>query len=361
MLTVKEVSFSGEIPEEIRKNDQAFCPNMSVETDDSPIVIYYYFDLADTDHFCRKLEQRFRASGHTRWIEFKNWNCYKTEPGRDGDIFIYDAIALSALAEKGYLHRLPEIIDTEDMFGWTIDKSKVRKKTYGIPLMICSNALICRREDDRGISNITELHENVAIPMRTMLMYYYLQAFCNYQDKSGGYKMLEHLADLMGGREFLDTSSLDDYDGIRRFNVGECRYFLGFTESLRFFDPGDYVIRFANFSENEEDQMPLFMVDYASLGNHVREEKLLDCLDLLEIMADGQFIYDLCAPEGKLQYMLPACKSVYRQLAQLDPLYDQLYEMLLPEENGVFRYGAHFYEDFYRKSDDLLKSLMESS
>ena len=120
------------------------------------------------------------------------------------------------------------------------------------------------------------------------------------------------------------------------------------------------VVRFANFSDNEEDQMPLFMVDYASLGNHVREEKLLDCLDLLEIMAEEQFIYDLCAPEGKLQYMLPACKGVYPRLAQLDPLYDQLYEMLLPEENGVFRYGAHFYEDFYRKSDDLLKSLMES-
>ena len=150
MLTVKEIGFSGEAPEEIRKNDQAFCAGMSVETDDSPVVIYYYFDLADTDHFCRKLEQRFRTSGHTRGIEFKNWNCYKTEPGRDGDIFIYDAIALSALAEKGYLHRLPEIIDTEDMFSWTIDKSKFRKKTYGIPLMICSNALICRREERWG-------------------------------------------------------------------------------------------------------------------------------------------------------------------------------------------------------------------
>lgn len=360
MRTGREVGLSGETPDKVLKNDPEFCPNMSVGTDASPVVIYYYFDLADTDHFCRKLEQRFRASGHTRRIEFKNWNCYKTQPGRDGDIFIYDAIALSALVEKGYLHRLPEIIDTEDMFGWTIDKSKVRKKTYGIPLMICSNALICRREDDRGISNITELHENVAIPMRTMLMYYYLQAFCNCQDRSGGYKMLEHLTDLMGGREFLEKSSLGDYDGVERFKRGECRYFLGFTESLRFFDPGDYVVRFANFSDNEEDQMPLFMVDYASLGNQVREEKLLDCLDLLEIMAEGQFIYDLCAPEGKLQYMLPACKSVYRRLARLDPLYDQLYEMLLPEENGVFRYGARFYEDFYRKSDDLLRSLMES-
>ena len=53
-----------------------------------------------------------------------------------------------ALVKKGYLHRLPEIIDTDDMFSWTIDKSKVRRKTYGIPMMICANALICRKEDE---------------------------------------------------------------------------------------------------------------------------------------------------------------------------------------------------------------------
>ena len=104
--------------------------------------------------------------------------------------------------------------------------------------------------------------------------------------------------------------------------------------------------------------MPLFMVDYASLGNHVREEKLLDCLDLLEIMTDQEFIFDLCLQEGRLQYMLPPCRNVYPRLAEIDPIYDELYRQLLPEENGVFRYGKSFYEDFYRKSDMILESLM---
>ena len=49
------------------------------------------------------------------------------------------------------------------------------------------------------------------------------------------------------------------------------------------------------------------------------------------------------------QYMLPACKSVYHDLARLDPLYDQLYRMLLSEENGVLRYGKRFYEEFSKK------------
>ena len=130
--------------------------------------------------------------------------------------------------------------------------------------------------------------------------------------------------------------------------------------SFILFKPNDYVVRFTNFSENEEDQMPLFMVDYASLGKHVREEKLLDCLDLLEMMADPQFIYNLCVQEGRLQYMLPACKSIYADLSKPDPLYKALFRMLLSEENGVFRYGARFYEDFYNKGDAPLNRLKES-
>lgn len=325
--------------------------------DNTPVKIYYYYDFTDTVHFCRRLEQRFRETGHERPLEFINWNCYKEPPGRDGDIFIYDAVALSALVDKGYLHQLPEIIDTSDMFTWTIDKSKVRQKTYAVPLMICANTLICRKKDDHHIRNIFDLHERTAIPLKTMLMYYYIQAFCNYQNDSV-HRVFEHLAELMGGKENIPGSTLDEYDGVRLFCSGECRYFLGFTESLRLFEPDDYVVRFANFSEHAEDQMPLFMGDYASLGNHVREEKLLDCLDLLEIMTDQEFIFNLCLQDGKLQYMLPPCRSVYPRLAEIDPLYDRLYRQLLPEENGVLRYGKSFYEDFYQKSDKLLESLV---
>ena len=57
--------------------------------------------------------------------------------------------------------------------------------------------------------------------------------------------------------------------------------------------------------------------------------------------------------------MLPACRSVYADLSKLDPLYNTLYGMLLSEENGVFRYGVRFYEDFYNRGDALLNSLKE--
>ncbi len=323
----------------------------------TPLRIYYYYDLTDTGYFCRKLEQRFRETGHDRPLEFISWNCYKQLPGRDGDLYIYDVIALSALADKGFLHRLPEVIDVSDMFPWTITCSQVRGHTYGVPLMLCANALICRKEDDRNIRSIFDLHERTAIPLKTMLMHYYLQAFVNMQNDSA-VKIIRHLTELMGGREALAASSLAEYDGVRRFTSGECRYFLGFTESLRCFDPGDYSVRFASFSENPEDQTPLFMADFASLGTQVREEKLLDCLDLLELMTDEDFLFDLCAPDGKLQYMLPSRRSVYARLSALDPLYGRLYRQLLPEENSLFRYGKAFYEEFYRKIDEIMKALM---
>ena len=180
-----------------------------------------------------------------REIKFVNWNCYIELPGRDGDLFIYDAVAMSALVDKGYLHQLPETIDVDDMFSWTIDKSKVRQKTYGVPLMACSNALICRREDDREIRNIMDLHEPVAVPLASMIMYYYLQAFCNYQnepDKCA--RILKHLAELNGGRDSVDRSSLADYDAFFRMLLSEengvLRYGARFYED--FYNRGDALL-----------------------------------------------------------------------------------------------------------------------
>lgn len=116
------------------------------------------------------LQQRFHETGHTRPLRFIEWNCYKGPPGRDGDIFIYDAVTMSALVNLGFLQRLPDIIDIGDMFNWVIEKSKVHQKTYGIPLMLCANTLICRRKDDQQISNILELKENVSILSCRMLI-----------------------------------------------------------------------------------------------------------------------------------------------------------------------------------------------
>lgn len=326
----------------------------------SPIV-FYYFNLTGTESFCALLEERFRESGHHRPIDFREWNCYKELPGEDGDLFAYDGVVLTALASKGIIAPLPKGASAGDVFPWVTENSKVVLKAYGLPFMMCSNALICRKKDDLHVRNIMELSENVAIPMRSMLMFYFIQTACSNLDPRKGLRVLEHLVDLIGGRDFLAESRLADYDGINRFNRGECRYLLSFTESLHHLAKDDYAVSFANFSEDATDRKPLFMVDYVSLGTHLQGDKLRDCLDLAEIMVDEQFIYDVCTLDGQLQYFIPANRKVYGRLAELDPIYGHLHQLLESEKNGVLGYGGLFYEVFYTQSDILLQFLWEKA
>ena len=141
-------------------------------------VTFYYFNLTGTESFCALLEKRFRESGHSRPLVFKEWNCYRELPGADADLIAYDGVVMSALADKGFLKPVPEGLSAGDVFPWLAGRSMIRRKLYGLPIMMCVNALICRKKDDRNIRNIMELEENTAIPMRSMLMFYYLQTVC---------------------------------------------------------------------------------------------------------------------------------------------------------------------------------------
>lgn len=64
----------------------------------------------------------------------------------------------------------------------------------------------------------------------------------------------------------------------------------------------------------------------------------------------------LCTGENGLEYMLPADKTLYPVFAELDPVYNQLYDLVSDENNGIFRYGSNFYEEF-----DLLKAYLLST
>jgi hypothetical protein len=153
-----------------------------------------------------------------------------------------------------------------------------------------------------------------------MLGYYSVLAFCNYQDRGeGSIKAITKIFNAMGGREAFEESKLDAEKVIDKFRSGKCRYLLGFTETLRFLDRDEYVVQLANLSENAVNEMPLFMTDFISMGHSTSGEKLLDCLDIMEIITDSSFVRDLCTGENSLEYMLPADKTLYPVFAELDP------------------------------------------
>ena len=322
-------------------------------------IIFYYDELDGMEYLWSRLEERFRQTGHTRPLLFREYDSYKELPGTDGDLYTYDAIVLSALVDKGFLHSLPKAVSFERVFPWVMEKTKIRQRSYGVPFMLCSTALICRHKDDLHVRNIMELDENVAIPMRSMLMFYFIQAVCENLSLKKSFHVMEHLLDLIGGRDFLAESGLSDYDGINRFNREECRYLLGFTEDVHDLKKDDYTVSFVNFSEYETSRRPRFMADFISIGKHIQKEKLQDCLDLIKIMTDEHFIFDVCTHDGELQYLLPADMCVFQRLAEIDPIYGRLYDQVNSEENGVLRYGKHFYESFYSGRDILLQLLWE--
>lgn len=324
----------------------------------SPIILYYD-ELEGMESVWPRLEERFRRTGHSRPILFREYDSYKELPGTDGDLYTYDAVVLSALVDKGFLRALPKAVTYDHVFPWIMDKTRVRQRNYGVPFMLCSNALICRQKEDLHARNIMELHENVAIPMRSMLMFYFVQAVIENQSLKKSFHVMEHLLDLIGGRDSLAASGMGDYDGINRFNREECRYLLSFTEDLADLKKDDYAVYFANFSDNETRKRPLFLADFISVGKHIQKEKLQDCLDLIQILISEQFVYETCVPDGRLEYLLPADRHVFQRLAEYDSLYKSLYSQVDSEENGILRYGKRFYEDFYTKRDLLLQLLWE--
>ena len=338
-----------------------FSVNSRTASEELSPIIFYYDEIDGMEYLWPRLAERFRQTGHARPILYKEYDSYKELPGTDGDLYTYDAIVLSALVDKGFLRTLPKSVSCDRAFPWVMERSKIRQRSYGAPFMLCSNALICRQKDDLHVNNIMELHENVAIPLRSMLMFYFVQAVCENLNLKKSIRVMEHLLDLIGGKDFLEQSGMDDYNGIDRFNREECRYLLSFTESLYDLKKDDYSVSFVNFSDKEESKRPRFLADFISLGKHVQKEKLRDCLDLIEIMISEEFVFELCVPDGELQYLLPADRGVFQRLAEMDAVYRSLFDKVDSEENGVLRYGKRFYENFYTRQDILLQFLWEKA
>ena len=319
---------------------------------DRPLVVYCYRQLSDSAVFCDMLKTRFRDTGHTRKIEFRFWDCYKTAPGTDGDLYVYDGMALSALAENGFIRRLPDIIDTSGVFEWVLNGSKVKRQIFGIPFMLCANVLICKNKDRAEMSELAP--GDIAAPMRSMIGEYYLFSYFNSpRGKEGSLDTLMRLRGLIGGIEAYDRSRIREYDGIARFKRGECRYLLGFSEDLRFLPPDEYIVRPVNISDGPGIELPFNYVNYISVGARTDGERLLDCLDIMEIITDKGFFFDYCTADGQLRYFLPANERLYASLTEKDGIYEQLYSIAANEYNLVLRYGKNFYEEFPRKTAEL--------
>ena len=339
-----------------RKEDYA----MAATIEEKSLIFYCYSLMTDAREFCVLSEERFRAAGHSRKIEFRFWNCYLEPPGKDGDIYVYDGMALSALADRGFIRPLPELLVPDGIFEWVLDGSWFEKELYDLPFLVCTDVLISRKEEDEPVQNLFDIRDGMAAPMKSMIGEYYTFAYFNSSEKDrGSLAALLYLLERIGGKKFLIRSDIVNYDGRARFARGECRYLLGFTEDLRYLPEGDYIVRKSNLSDSSTIEVPFCYVNYISIGEGASEEKIPDCIAMLELLSKDMFIRTFAEAEGKMRYILPAREGMYAELIQRDALYEPLYEIASDRNNCVLRCGRDFYEVFPKKFGRLYEQLTE--
>lgn len=333
----------------------------TMNSDKSPIIFYQYFATTDLEYFKERLVKRFRETGHDREIEFRVWVCDDDVPEKDGDIYCYDAFVLRFLAENGYIQQLPDIIDTSDVFPWVIETSKVNNKTFGFPWMLCFDSLICRKKDYKENYSDEDLQDKIVIPLGTYYtLYFYMVSgllmealpFADGEDitKRKAFAVVKHLAELTGDAKKTMERHYKDEETLDLFKSGEKKYITHFPEIVSSFPEDEYAISHLRFTDDPEE-IPLYYVDFVSIGKNVREEKLLDCLDLIEIICSEEFIFDLCAPGGKPSYMCPPLKALYPKLAKLGSFYNDIYDVVKNPNNCTLRYKAVYY--------DVLKEIID--
>ena len=109
----------------------------SAENEERSPIIFYCDELDGLEYLWPRLEERFRQTGHTRQILFREYDSYKELPGTDGDLYTYDAIALSALVDKGFFRSLPKTVSCRSVFLWIMEKKQdspkiLRRSIYAV-------------------------------------------------------------------------------------------------------------------------------------------------------------------------------------------------------------------------------------
>ncbi len=327
----------------------------SLKTDKEPIIFYQYFATTDLEDFKKKILKKFKETGHDRDIEFRVWVCDDDIPYRDGDIYTYDAFAIKFLVDNDYIRELPEIIDTSDVFPWVLDTTKVNGKTYGFPWMLCFDAVISRKKDYKPVYTDADLQDNIVIPVGTYApIYFYTTSALSLEPMptpkdvdvydTKAFQYLKKIAKITGNVEKAVSMHYKDPETLEEFTSGRKKYIAQFPEIINVFPKDDYAVNHMGFINTEGDDTNLYYVDFISIGKNVKEEKLLDCLDLAEILCSEEFIYDLCAPEGKPNYMCPSHKALYPRLAKLDEIYNNFLDIVSDPNNSAIRFKTNFYE-----------------
>lgn len=330
------------------------------------VAVFQY--IPHYNYFTEVLLQEWEEVEPDVELQIAGWDCY-AETNGECDLLMYDAVALTHLAENGYIRPIaPEdIVNREDIVPFALDGASRNGECYGVPYYLCGDVMIYYK-DDAEVAAVNTIPQLIALneerrkadPDTGVVRYteiddpyHYLQAA---SDLGGKYTRFEEMPDCRK----LDPKVLDrlekfrslamelpetDLENAEMFCQGYGYAFLGLTEHMRFMDNILDKIAVKKLSFSERRQIPLFYIDVVSISSQVTDPEELElCKKLMNLIGSEEFQKKICFEEGKPLYLLPARESVYLSLAEEYPMYGQLHDLVMEPNNKTLRCGAGFYK-----------------
>ena len=346
-----------------------FCPIVSAQ---KPVTLRLslYELVPDQDRFVTAIGNEWNKRHPDIPLEFVDWDCYSGELPDDLDVFVYDAIFFYPFLEQGRLLPLTadEIENREDLFAYALDAAAVDGRFYGIPQMLCSDFLFTRKDDTEmaEIDSIPELYEvlgkvdaNKAFPSENegllinitddaAMNIMYIQALADAEQTVDRAELFPIDPDHLSAEAVDSITMIRDMAGIAQmpwtpedsslpFNSGKAfmegigRAYINVSESMARMGDEAQNMDVRLFSMTDDNDIPLFFADYASVSANISEDKKDLAIELVNVITGTEVMVNALSPavSGQTyQYLLPARKSVFDAVSETDQLYAQFRDIV---------------------------------
>ena len=232
-----------------RKAAEKFAAQTGSVEDESPIVVYHYFDPKDAEVIRRLMEKWYRARGGKRQIVFRRQETVFPEPPEIVDIYCCDLSILIEMYGLDNIDPISPFIDTDNVFPALLEQSAIKEEARALPVLVFAGA---------------------------------------------------------ESEDIVDSGTADSEEGTGK--VTEAGGATGAAES-----------RTTSYRT------------FVAFMNHCSWLKHLDRLDLMMLMTDSDFLFDVCmacnAGDGT-PHVYPADRAAFARLAEKEPGADAVFNWI---------------------------------
>ena len=232
-----------------RKAAEKFAAQTGSVEDESPIVVYHYFDPKDAEVIRRLMEKWYRARGGKRQIVFRRQETVFPEPPEIVDIYCCDLSILIEMYGLDNIDPISPFIDTDNVFPALLEQSAIKEEARALPVLVFAGA---------------------------------------------------------ESEDIVDSGTADSEEGTGK--VTEAGGATGAAES-----------RTTSYRT------------FVAFMNHSSWLKHLDRLDLMMLMTDSDFLFDVCmacnAGDGT-PHVYPADRAAFARLAEKEPGADAVFNWI---------------------------------